>query len=155
MAGRIAPFTPHDTIVDKTRTFRGKMRGALYARAEGRCEVFIDNGGRPLRAGHEAKGRRCNRLLGHNWVGGHYPIPHHEGGPTTLENGRAECKFCKVYTAGADKKAAAKSRRVKLFNETGRSSAKKSVKKIPTRPFPSKQQRRAIRDKIKSGRERL
>lgn len=148
MAGRLAPYTPHDATLDKTRTFRGKLRAALYERAEGRCEVYIDEIGAPLRPGHEAKGRRCNRLLGDNWVGGHYPIPHHEGGQTTLENGRAECKFCKVYTAGADKTAAAKARRVKLFNETGKTSEKKVTKKIPARPFPSKQQRRAFRDKV-------
>lgn len=149
MAFKIAPIEYEAPGLDKTRCFRGKLRKALYDRAEGKCEVYIDENGEPLPPGHESKGRRCNRPLGEKWVGGHYPIPHHEGGPTTLDNGRAECNLCKARTAIQEKGRASKSRRVKLFHETGKNHEKTKCRKLQGRGFMSKERARAIREKIK------
>ncbi len=62
--------------LDPKRTFDDKQKLALYVAADEKCAICGDE--IPIEDGE----------------GDHYPIPHRDGGPTTIDNGRFVCKTC-------------------------------------------------------------
>ena len=100
--------------LDPVRCFTPRQKAHIFKRAKGFCEL-------------------CASKIFGRWVAGHI-IAHALGGPTTIENGRAECLLCAGQTHIEDTMTAARARR--LAGLTGqRARREKHGSKLKSRGF--------------------
>ncbi|MEM9494677.1 MAG: HNH endonuclease [Pseudomonadota bacterium] len=108
--------------LDPRRTFTPMQKAKLFMRSKGRCDI-------------------CKEKVKGTWIAGHYSIPHALGGPTTLENGRVECRQCARQTHAEDTTTVAKTKRMEKKFKEGRGRKRKG-EKLKSRGFDRRWKRK-------------